>query len=135
MVVIVCVDDQGGMMFNHRRQSMDREVKREIFRLADGEKLYVSPYTAGQFEAAEQAFLTVTEDILKEGRANDFFFSESPKDLPEESKIDKLILFKWNRIYPADTFLSIPLDEWRMVEKSEFPGYSHEKITEEVYVK
>ncbi len=30
MILIVCVDDNKGMMFNHRRQSQDRVLRRHI---------------------------------------------------------------------------------------------------------
>ena len=57
--------------------------------------------------------------------------------LPYEAQLESLILFRWDRVYPADTCLDIPLEEhgWRLVERSEFPGYSHEKIVQEVYQK
>ena len=30
MIVIACLDDNGGMMFNHRRQSQDRMLRAHI---------------------------------------------------------------------------------------------------------
>ena len=33
MVLIVCVDDHNGMMFNHRRQSQDRILRADILNL------------------------------------------------------------------------------------------------------
>lgn len=33
MIVIVCLDDKGGMMFNHRRQSRDKSLCAQILRL------------------------------------------------------------------------------------------------------
>ena len=50
-------------------------------------------------------------------------------------KIDKIIVYKWNRRYPADFYMDIPLikNGWQLVENYDFKGYSHEKITEEVY--
>ena len=33
MILIVCVDDHNGMMFNHRRQSQDRILRGDILEL------------------------------------------------------------------------------------------------------
>ena len=35
MRVIVCVDDNGGMLFNHRRQSRDRVLCERVLQMAD----------------------------------------------------------------------------------------------------
>lgn len=34
MRVIVCVDDNGGMLFNHRRQSRDRVLCERVLQMA-----------------------------------------------------------------------------------------------------
>ena len=36
MIVIACLDDNGGMMFNHRRQSQDRVLRAHIAALVGG---------------------------------------------------------------------------------------------------
>ena len=36
MILIVCVDDHNGMMFNHRRQSQDRILRGDILELTEG---------------------------------------------------------------------------------------------------
>ena len=50
-----------------------------------------------------------------------------------KERIKKIILFKWNRIYPADMYFDIPLveNEWKLTYVDEFEGNSHEKITME----
>lgn len=57
-----------------------------------------------------------------------------PENLSVEKyrdKIKKIILFKWNRVYPADTYFDITFqkNEWRLVSATEFEGSSHKKIT------
>ena len=47
----------------------------------------------------------------------------------------KLIVFKWNRVYPKDFEFEIDLSKWKLEESSEFKGSSHDKITMEVYVR
>ena len=47
-------------------------------------------------------------------------------------KIEKIVLFRWNRHYPADVHFQFP-GKWHLVQTEDFPGSSHEKITMEVY--
>jgi hypothetical protein len=54
---------------------------------------------------------------------------------PVEEKIEKLVVFRWNRQYPADQHLDLSLAGWKLQQTEDFPGKSHEKITEEVYAK
>ena len=41
MILIVCVDDHNGMMFNHRRQSQDRILRGDILELTEGKILWM----------------------------------------------------------------------------------------------
>ena len=137
MIAMICVDDKGGTMFNHRRQSKDRVLRAEMLRLAGEHRLKVSPYTARQFEPEEQAALDVSENFLAEAGAEDFCFVEEMPLAPWEDQIQTLILFRWNRVYPADAHLDIPLAEhgWKLTESRDFAGSSHETITQEVYIR
>ena len=46
MIVIACLDDNGGMMFNHRRQSQDRVLRAHIAALVGGAMLWMNHYSA-----------------------------------------------------------------------------------------
>ena len=35
MIVMICVDDHNGMMFNHRRQSRDSAVQERVLRCSE----------------------------------------------------------------------------------------------------
>ena len=48
-------------------------------------------------------------------------------------EIEKVILYHWNRDYPADVYFPVDLSVWKCVETKEFAGSSHEKITRERY--
>ena len=50
MILIVCVDDNKGMMFNHRRQSQDRVLRRHILDRVGDAKLWMNGYSAKMFE-------------------------------------------------------------------------------------
>ena len=53
--------------------------------------------------------------------------------IPETANVEAVVLYKWNRVYPADQYFSKDLSGWKMVETEEFAGSSHEKITKERY--
>lgn len=69
MILIVCVDDNKGMMFNHRRQSQDRVLRRHILDRVGDAKLWMNGYSAKMFEKDEseqvRKCLIVDEDFLK----------------------------------------------------------------------
>ena len=53
-----------------------------------------------------------------------------------KDRIERIILYRWNRAYPGDMFFDIKLDRsWHLASAEDFAGSSHEKITKEIYVK
>lgn len=137
MHLILCIDDRGGMLFNRRRQSQDREVRRDMLSMADGHALWMNAYSAGQFSEEERPRLHVAEDFLDRAGEEDFCFVEDrPADLwPDRAKC--LVLYRWNRVYPSDLKLDLAsaLEGWTLLDSRDFPGYSHETITKEVYAR
>lgn len=134
MIIIVCIDDNYGMMFNHRRQSQDKELRKTILQEAKGKKLWMNSYSAKQFEE-NCSEISVDEKFLQKAETEDYCFVEDIDIEPYIDYIDELILVRWNRVYPADTYLKIDLNEWFLKNKEEFKGNSHEKITLEDYIK
>ena len=133
MQVIVCVDDDMGMLFNHRRQSRDRVLIQRILEIAKGKRIFMNTYSAELFEGNEN--ICIDDDFLKNAGDGDICFVENVALSGYIEKIDKIIGYKGNRRYPADFYMDIPLikNGWQLVENYDFKGYSHEKITEEVY--
>lgn len=133
MVVIVCVDDRYGMLFNHRRQSSDSAVVERILSLTDGKRLWMNSYSQSVFP--ENAELSICEDFMKSAPVGDYCFLENRDVRPYLDCVEKFILFRWNRKYPFD--LSFPVGEleknWRLNWSEDFRGNSHECITMEVY--
>ena len=64
MILIVCVDDHNGMMFNHRRQSQDRVLRADILELTDGKKLWMNAYSRKQFAESDAEKILVDETFL-----------------------------------------------------------------------
>lgn len=129
MILAVCADDRFGMSFGGRRQSKDAEVRRKLLELSGG-SLRMSDYSARQFE--EQVYHG--SDYLSGAKNGDWCFAEAPDYEDLGGKIGKIVLFRWNRHYPADVYFRFP-GKYALVRSEEFPGSSHEKITMEVYEK
>lgn len=135
MIIIICLDDRGGMLFNKRRQSQDVLLRQQILTETAGGRLWMNSYSAKQFAEESAANIVVDETFLDKARPGDFCFIENVAPSAYEDKIEKIILYRWNRTYPGDLYFDIPLEEhgWKLIETDDFAGRSHEKITKEVY--
>ncbi len=133
MIAAICLDDRNGTLFNGRRQSMDREVRRVLLEMAGDKPLWVSPYTAGQFPQEERSRLAVSPQFLDEAGPGDLCFVEEAPLAPVEDQVEQLVLFRWNRHYPSDRTFDISLEGWNLISSQDFPGHSHPNITMEVY--
>ncbi len=128
MKLIVCVDNKNGMMFNNRRQSRDKILIENMLEFCKGEQLYIDEYSSVLFP---ENSVVVCENF--ENVENGYIFVEDT--LPNEEKIQEIIIYKWNRVYPADTYFNISIKDWTLTEIINFEGSSHEKITRERYVR
>ncbi len=131
MKVIICLDDNGGMLFNNRRQSRDKEVLKDIIDNLNGEKLYISPFSQKLFEDFSD-YVIIDDALLLKAQKKDTCFIEN-KCLKGVSHINEIIVYKWNRVYPADFKCDIDFSEFDLVEGIDFKGFSHDKITKETY--
>ena len=129
MILTVCVDDRMGMSFGGRRQSKDSVLRQRLLTLSGG-SLRMSGDSARQFEEA----VYHGSDYLSGAKNGDWCFVENLDYENYEAAIEKIILFRWNRHYPADVQFRFP-GKWALTGYEDFPGSSHEKITMEVYEK
>ncbi len=132
MAVFVCLDDNNGMVFNNRRQSRDSKVIEQIKIMTEGRKLYLDSYSAKLFDDVE---VIVDENFLDLASEEDFCFVEKAYLKEYDEKINTLVVFRWNRIYPSDKKLDISFEDRKLKESFDFAGTSHEKITCEVWVR
>lgn len=133
MRIFACVDERMGMLFNHRRQSRDREVITDILNsLGPRERLTVSSYSAKLFPA--DAYIQIIDDAAS-GDTDGSYFLEDPDLAPPADAVDSIQLYHWNRTYPYDKVFPYDLAGWTLQETREFSGTSHEKITKEVYAR
>lgn len=105
MTLIVCVDQRNGFRFNNRRQSSDRCVTERI------------------------------NYLLADGKNTCFLENGDP--FTYLKSVEKLIVFRWDKVYPADT--KFPMEDFlkqlTLQSRETFPGFSHELITQEVYIR
>ena len=133
MKLILCLDDCNGMLFNNRRQSLDRALTAHILQLCAGRKLWMSSYSAKLFGDSPE--IAVSDDYLQQAGNEEFVFLENGNVQLAIENARMLIIYRWNRVYPADVKFpgQVPPPGWKCVSKADFLGYSHEKITQEVY--
>jgi len=134
MVLIVCIDDNNGLSFNNRRVSSDKAVIQDIIKLADSQDITLSAYSAPLFQNFQDR-LEVREDIFDS--VSGVRFAEAGDFLGVMDKVEKLIVYKWNRRYPSDR--KFPIDAYKscmtLESTEEIEGSSHPCITREVYIR
>ena len=92
------------------------------------DRLLIAPFSEKLIQEAGIPY------VLPPEKAEDFYAEEIPSDeLMEQT--GKIVIYRWNRHYPADIRWEPDLAAMGFVlkETAEFPGTSHEKITREVF--
>ena len=133
MKLIFCIDKENGLMFNNRRQSQDSALREHILEATKESKLYMSEYSAKQFE--DKSNIIVDDNFMEKAGENDYCFVENTEYSLDDC--NEVILYNWNRLYPSDVTFSEDLKSlsYKRKSKTDIVGNSHKKITEEVYVK
>ena len=132
MILVVCLDACDGLRFNNRRQSRDRCVTERIKQLSEGKRLYISDSSKDLFADFD---CIVASNFLELAEPGDICFCETPIVCEFIENVEKLIVFRWDKVYPQDE--KFPLNEFTaalpLKNTSTFQGYSHELITQEIY--
>lgn len=134
MNIMVAVDDNGGMLFNGRRQSQDSALREYLLNITKDDVLWMNQYSLRQFETVPPN-VRISEDFLSEAGSGEYCFVEDKNIAEVSDKLEMLILFRWNRSYPSDMKLDYdPLSNGMRMQKTEnIVGQAHEKITVEVW--
>ena len=135
MTIYVCLDDRNGMLFNNRRQSRDAAVLADIQANIPAE-LTIDPFSEKLIQEAQIPYMFAPEDSAALS-ADAHFFVECRNTADMVSAAFMVVIYRWNRHYPADTRWNIDLAAagFTLRETIEFTGKSHEKITKEVYTR
>lgn len=123
------------MAFNKRRQSRDAGVIKNIEELVGDGALFISDFSLTLFSESDLSVIAVT-DPLSAAEDGDFVFLEDRVVGEYGEKVEKLVIYKWNRKYPADLKFDLDPKEAGMTlsETVNFAGKSHEKITREIWI-
>ena len=135
MIVIACLDQRNGMAFNHRRQSQDCVLRGHVAELVANAPLWMNHYSASQFATESIPNLNIDDAFLQKAAQGEYCFVEDAPLAPFEKWIERIIIFRWDRTYPADQYFDLQLgpDQWHLIGMSEYAGHSHDLITMEVY--
>jgi len=133
MILIACIDDKGGMLFNRRRQSQDRLLREDLLREVSGRPLWMNAYSAKQFQPIPEN-VRIAEDFAFQAGSGEFCFFEDADPVPWLDKAEMVILYHWNRHYPADRWFPLPVSGRTVQCQEDFAGASHECITKEILV-
>lgn len=134
MKLIVCLDDSNGMAFHNRRQSMDCVLRDRIVALVGENVFRMNGYSEKQF-TTKPSKTFVSEDFLDIASADDYCLVETCDLTHYLERVSEVVIFRWNRRYPADLYFPIEVLSagFQKVSVTEFVGNSHDKITQEVY--
>lgn len=133
MHLIFCVDDRDGLSFCGRRLSQDREVTAHILSRTADTNLWILPYSAKLFPAGS---MIADPDYLSKAEMGDYCFVEKGPLPNVWENVESVTLYHWNRAYPStERFPRELLEVMTLEVTEEFPGYSHETITMERFVK
>jgi len=130
MTVIMCAGKNGAVMFNKRRCSKDRAVVADILATFPGQNICVSEYSAPLFDGATVKVIANADDLMD----LDVVFLEDIPFSQIAEKCDTLIVYRWDKVYPGDVMLTVD-GGFNLGSAEELAGFSHERITKEVYKK
>ena len=130
MTVYVCLDDRGGMLFNNRRQSRDQAVLEDI-RDSVPDVLTIDPFSEKLIRDAGIPCV-IAGEAPEEGT---HFFLEARPASEVTALASRLVIYRWNRHYPADVRFDADLSGFTLESTCQFSGKSHTSITKEVYVR
>lgn len=134
MIAAICIDDRKGLLFHGRRLSRDRIQREDLLALCEGKRLWMNAFSAPLF-AGEQERIRVDPGYLLLAGTKEICFVEDQPLWPVRERLEAVVVYWWNRAYPADVHLDLDLaaEGFVLTQRKEFPGTSHEKITREVY--
>jgi hypothetical protein len=128
MTIILCLDDKNGLSFNNRRQSRDKILIEDIIQ---NDNVYILEHSAYLFAEYSVNKVNNVSDLPNDA----VYFHEitDPQNIIDQ--FDTVIIYRWNRHYPSDVKFELNLNQYDKVQEKEFVGFSHDKITKEVYNK
>jgi len=97
----------------------------------------MNAYSLELFQNGNTDRISSAGDFYRKAGTGEYALFENTDPAPFENLTEQFIIYRWNRRYPSDLKFSVPLAEhgWHLQLSQDFKGYSHDKITKEVYFK
>ena len=160
MIIVSCITQTYGLLFNNRRISQDRAILKLIYnqfinfkKEHSNIKFYMNDYSYSLFlfylnnlesnlKYCEYNIfiksIIVSDSFLLEAEQYDFCFVENNDVLSffYNNNVTGTIFYKWDKTYPCDYYLSLPIDfaqNFVLQTITEHIGHSHSTILEEIY--
>ena len=136
MILIFTLDDNNATQFCGKRQSTDSEVATHILDFANNAPIYMKEKSKSFFNTAIRS-------------CSQFVFVDNFNDVPEDAvcfieevvsdeilnKVDLMLVYRWNRVYPSVVKDRLNLDDYTKHFIESFKGSSHNQITTELYMR
>lgn len=135
MNVIVCLDPKNGMQFHHRRQSQDARQRQDVKQMVQGQPLYMRAKSYALYRDVDEGNIIVDEQGLEHASAGEWCLVEEEALQPYTARIERLVVYRWNHVYPSDRYFDLDVTKWTRLETIVLRGRSHEAIQKEVYRK
>ena len=127
ITAVVCLDNEGGMTFFGKRQSRDGLLIADLCESVDG-PIYMNSFSSHLFlDRPERA--VISADPISDCPDGGVVFVENLPLAPSLDKVAKIILYRWNRLYPSDKKIDVDLGLFERVSERDFKGSSHDRIT------
>lgn len=91
MYIILCLDDNNGLAFNHRRQSQDRIVAEDISKTVGEKKLWITDYSRKLFQAVSN--LEISENPKWQAKKGEYVFQELETLDTDDEQIEQFIIY------------------------------------------
>ena len=77
MKIIICLDNENGMMFHGRRLSQDRLLRKDILKELGNGKLWMNEYSAKMFADDQNENIMVSEEFSSQAGNQEFCFVDN----------------------------------------------------------
>lgn len=159
MIIVSCITNNYGLLFNNRRIAQDRTILELVYKqfihfkkLHPDIQFFMNKYSYKLFLTylnnlnpilSKKEYLNfiksiiVSDSFLDEAGQYDICFVECNDTLPyfKSNKVIGIIFYKWNNAYPCDYFFALPSDftqHFILQKETKHIGHSHSTILEEV---
>lgn len=116
MIIILCLDNNNGMMFNDRRQSQDRGLREYIAEMTKGEKVYMNAYTEKLYEEINDP--VVCEDFLHKAGKGETCIVENLPLKPVIDQIEEIVIFRLDKSLSVRSVLDVDLRNGNLQKKN-----------------